>query len=78
MARRSGVQQQFDEAVNDIGRVKALLEEAYTPEASREDLATAIGEALGVVDQYETDDEKRSSHAIVRARFNQCSVIVNT
>jgi hypothetical protein len=37
--------------------VKSTLETAYTPEATRGDLATAIGEALSTLEDYEAEDE---------------------
>ena len=45
----SAVQTELDEALGDIGEVKRTLEEAYRPEATREELAEAVGEALSAL-----------------------------
>jgi hypothetical protein len=37
------------------------LEDAYTPQATREDLAEAIGKALEVLEDYETEDEEEDA-----------------
>jgi len=52
MARRTE-KSELDQALEDIGEAKAVLEEAYTPESSREDLAEAIGSALETLEPYE-------------------------
>jgi hypothetical protein len=39
-----------------LGEVQDLLEEAYTPEATREDLAEAIGNALDVIEGEEEEE----------------------
>jgi hypothetical protein len=54
----SKTQQELNEAMTDIARVKEILDEAYTPESSREVLAAAIGEALDVLADYETDEDE--------------------
>lgn len=54
MAQRKTELQQAQE---DIAEVKGILEEAYTVESSREDLAEAVGKALGVLEDYDTEDE---------------------
>lgn len=56
-ATKSKAQQELDEALEDIGRVQEILQEAYTPEASREELATAVGQALEVLSDYESEDD---------------------
>jgi hypothetical protein len=55
------VSDQLDEALEDIATVKSCLEDAYTPEASREDLATAIGSALDTLEDYESEDEEEDN-----------------
>jgi hypothetical protein len=62
MATKSELQEQVDQAA-------AVLNEAYTPESTREELATAVGEALDILngedeaegdadsDEDEEDDE---------------------
>ena len=52
----SSVQSELDEALGDIGEVKRTLEEAYRPEATREDLAEAVGEALSALADYDADE----------------------
>jgi len=37
-------------------QVQQILEDAYTPESSREDLAAAIGDALDLLENGPTDD----------------------
>ena len=52
MATKSELQEQVDQAA-------AVLNEAYTPESTREELATAVGEALDILngeDEEEDDD----------------------
>jgi hypothetical protein len=62
MAGRNDTQLQadYDEALEDIASVKSTLEAAYTPEATRADLATAVGEALSTLEDYEAEDEGES------------------
>jgi hypothetical protein len=62
MAARNNTQLQadYDQALEDIASVKSTLEDAYTPEATRGDLATAVGEALSTLEDYETEDEETS------------------
>jgi hypothetical protein len=53
MATKSELQEQVDSVIE-------TLNEAYTPEASREDLAAAVGEALDILngeDDSESDEE---------------------
>ena len=45
---------ELEQALDDIAEVKSLLEEAYTPEASRADLAAAIGKALETFEGYDS------------------------
>lgn len=57
MARNNTqLQADYDEALEDIASVKSSLEGAYTPEATRADLASAVGEALSTLEDYETED----------------------
>ena len=49
---------ELDQAQDDIGEVKDILQEAYTPESSREDLAEAIGKALATLEDYESDEDE--------------------
>jgi len=43
-----------------MDRVTDILESAYTPEASREDLAQAIGDALAELEGDDSDDDSDS------------------
>lgn len=45
------------EIENLLDEVQGVLEAAYTPEASREELAQAIGEALDLLEGGEDDAE---------------------
>jgi hypothetical protein len=58
MATKTDLQEQLDNAA-------AILDGAYTPEASREDIAAAVGQALDILngedddsDEDEEDDEE--------------------
>jgi hypothetical protein len=46
---------QVDDLQETLDNVQSILEDAYTPEASREQLAEAVGQAL---DEIEPDDEE--------------------
>jgi len=54
---QTSVQEDLDSCMDDIAEAKELLLEAYAPEADRETLATAIGQALDVLEDYESSDE---------------------
>ena len=41
-----------------VDEAASILEDAYTPEASREELAAAIGQALDILSGSEEDDEQ--------------------
>jgi len=41
-----------------VDEAASILEGAYTPEASREELAAAIGQALDILSGEEEDDEQ--------------------
>ena len=46
------------EIENLLDEVQGVLEAAYTPEASREELAQAIGEALDLLEGGEDDGQQ--------------------
>jgi hypothetical protein len=48
----------YNECLDDIGEVKAILEDSYSPESSREELAAAIGKALDVLEEYDSEAEE--------------------
>jgi hypothetical protein len=54
--RKTKVQRELDDALDTIADVKETLNEAYTPEASRESMAVAIGEVLESLAKYDDDD----------------------
>ena len=49
-ATKADLQDQIDGAIE-------ALEDAYTPEASREDLAAAVGSALDILNGEDEDDD---------------------
>jgi hypothetical protein len=51
------LQAELNEALEDIGSVKEVLSEAYTPEASRAQLVKAVSDALEILEDYEDEDE---------------------
>lgn len=51
------LQSQVDELKEALGEIHEILSDAYTPEATREKLAKAIGEALELIDVEEDEDE---------------------
>lgn len=51
----------LDEALEDIASAREILQEVYTPEASRQDLAEAIGKTLEVFEEYEEEEEGEES-----------------
>jgi hypothetical protein len=55
MAGATKLQDDYDQAIEDIASVKSTLEGAYTPEATRADLAAAVGQALAALEEYEGD-----------------------
>jgi hypothetical protein len=54
MATKSELQEQVDSAA-------AVLNEAYTPETTREDLAAAVGEALDILNGEDEDSDLEES-----------------
>jgi hypothetical protein len=56
MAGQTQLQDDYDQAIEDIASVKSTLEGAYTPEATRADLAAAIGQALSELEEYEAEE----------------------
>lgn len=60
MARR---RDELEQAQDDIGEVKSLLQSVYTPETGREDLAEAVGKALEVLEDYDAADNDDDGNA---------------
>ena len=62
MATKSELQEQIDSAID-------TLNEAYTPETTREDLAAAVGEALDILDGEDDDSsDEDDDHRVGAAR----------
>lgn len=55
------LQNELDDLQDTIDEATSILEDAYTPEASREDLAEAIGQALDVLSGEEEEEEADAS-----------------
>jgi hypothetical protein len=55
MARRT--KSELEQCQEDIAEVKSILTDAYTPEASREDLVEAVGKAIEQLGDYEVEEE---------------------
>ena len=56
-ATTTSVQADLDDAIDSIATVKGILDDAYSPEATREDLAKAIGDALDELSDYDSDED---------------------
>lgn len=55
----SPLREQVDELQEVLDQVESVLQDAYRPEATREELAEAVGEALGVISpEEEIEDEE--------------------
>ena len=51
----------LDEALQDIQSVKQTLKDAYTPEATRTELVSAISEAMETLEAYDDEDDDKDS-----------------
>ncbi len=51
------VQADLDELQDSVGDAVALLEDAYTPEATRADLVDAVSQALDLLSGEEEEEE---------------------
>ena len=58
MATVKELNQEIGDLEETINEATAILEDAYTPEASREDLAEAIGNALDILSGEEEEQEE--------------------
>lgn len=63
MATVKELQQEIGDLEETIDEATAILEDVYTPEASREDLAEAIGNALDVLSGEEEEEEDEEQGA---------------
>jgi hypothetical protein len=63
MATVKELQQEIGDLEEIIDEVTAILEDVYTPEASREDLAEAIGNTLDVLSGEEEEEEDEEEGA---------------
>jgi hypothetical protein len=52
------LQAQIDDQQETINQAQAILEDAYTPEASRADLVSAVSEAIDVLAGEEEEEEE--------------------
>jgi hypothetical protein len=52
------LQDQIDDQQETIDQAQAILEDAYTPEASRADLVAAVSEAIDVLAGEEEEEEE--------------------
>ena len=55
---RMALQDQLDEQQEVIDNAVEILEEAYTPEASRADLVNAVSQALDILSGEEEEEEE--------------------
>lgn len=58
MATNSELQDLIDEQQATIDQAREILEDAYTPEATRADLVTAVSEAIDVLAGLEEEEEE--------------------
>ena len=56
------LQSQVDDLQETLDNVQDILEDAYTPEASRENLAEAIGRALDEIEPEDEDEEDEEDY----------------
>lgn len=57
----AALREQLDDLQDVVTRTQSALEEAYRPEATREELAEAIGQALDIIsgeDSAEDEDDE--------------------
>jgi hypothetical protein len=59
MATAKELQAEIDDLQERVDEAISILEDAYTPEASREDLAEAAGNALDVLTGEEEEEEEQ-------------------
>ena len=57
-ARKSQLQSDYDQAMEDIASTRATLQAAYTPAATRGELVAAVEEALDTLSDYESESEE--------------------
>ncbi len=58
MASNKELQEQLDEQEETISQARDILEDAYTPEATRADLVSAVSEALDVLSGEGAEEEE--------------------
>jgi hypothetical protein len=51
------LQAEIDDLNDTIEQASSILEDAYTPEASRADLVNAVSQALDILTEEEEEDE---------------------
>jgi hypothetical protein len=52
------LQETIDEQQEAIDQAREILEDAYTPEATRADLVAAVSQAIDVLSEEEEDEEE--------------------
>lgn len=60
----ASLREQVDDLQEVLDQVESTLEEAYQPEATREELAAAVGEALDIISpesEEETEEEEEDA-----------------
>ena len=58
LSAKNELQAELDEALEDISRVREILSDAFTPQATRTQLANAVSEALGELEEYDDEDDE--------------------
>lgn len=53
----ASLREQVDDLQEILDQVEGVLEESYRPEATREELAAAMGEALEIISPDEDEEE---------------------
>jgi hypothetical protein len=58
----ANLRQQVDDLQEVLDLVESVLQDSYQPEASREELAAAVGEALGIISPDESGGAAEEEH----------------
>jgi 20S proteasome alpha/beta subunit len=53
----ASLKDQVDDLQSTVGEARQILEDAYTPEATRADLVTAVSEAIAALSDEDEGDE---------------------
>jgi hypothetical protein len=52
----ASLRQQVDDLQEVLDQVESVLQDSYQPETSREELAAAVGQALGIISPDESEE----------------------